>query len=234
MVTFAYSGRTRAGQTVSGERVADTLDGAVAALRREQILVTQINPVKDAAKAASPKTKSKGVSAKNLAVFTRQFSTMIDAGLPLVQCLDILGAQNDNPAFKKVIYDVKMTVETGTTFAEALKKHPKVFDTLFVNLVAAGETGGILDSIMNRLATYIEKNMKLVKQIKSALTYPTVVVVVSIAVVSALLLFVIPTFEKMFRDFGGTLPALTQAVIDMSRFAQAWAPVIFPVLIGAG
>src|SRR5262245_9163730 len=180
MATFAYSGRTRAGQTVTGERVADSIDGAVAALRREQILVTQINPVKEATKAAGPKAfKAKSVSAKNLAVFTRQFSVMIDAGLPLVQCLEILGSQEEDKNFSQVILATRQDVESGASLADAMRKHPKAFDALFTNMVAAGEAGGILDTILKRLATYIEKAVKLKGQVKSAMIYPVAVIVIA-------------------------------------------------------
>src|SRR5688572_5886923 len=161
MATFAYSGRTRAGQNVAGERIADTMDAAVAALRRDQILVTQINPVKEKASAKPVGVKSKKVAAKNLAVFTRQFSVMIDAGLPLVQCLEILGTQEEDKNFAAVILATRGDVESGMSLADAMKRHPKTFDPLFTNMIAAGEAGGILDTILKRLATYIEKAVKL-------------------------------------------------------------------------
>src|SRR5688572_9090829 len=155
MATFAYSGRTRAGQNVTGERVADNMDAAVAALRRDQILVTQINPVKEKA-AAAPKTlKAKTVKPKSLAIFTRQFSVMIDAGLPLVQCLEILGTQEEDKHFAQAILATRADVESGASLADAMRKHPKTFDPLFTNMIAAGEAGGILDTILKRLATYI-------------------------------------------------------------------------------
>ncbi|HKE88674.1 MAG TPA: type II secretion system F family protein [Vicinamibacterales bacterium] len=231
MVTFAYSGRTRAGQTVSGERVADTLDGAVAALRREQILVTQINPVKDAAKAAAPKTKSKGVSAKNLAVFTRQFSVMIDAGLPLVQCLDILGSQEEDKNFSAVIRATRTDVESGASLADAMRKHPKTFDALYTNMVAAGEAGGILDTILKRLATYIEKAVKLTGQVKSAMTYPVAVILIAAIVVGVILWKVIPTFASLFAGLGAQLPLPTRIVIALSNGLVRFMPF---VLIGIG
>ena len=231
MVTFAYSGRTRAGQTVSGERVADTLDGAVAALRREQILVTQINPVKDAAKAAAPKTKSKGVSAKNLAVFTRQFSVMIDAGLPLVQCLDILGSQEEDKDFSAVIRATRTDVESGASLADAMRKHPKTFDALYTNMVAAGEAGGILDTILKRLATYIEKAVKLTGQVKSAMTYPVAVILIAAIVVGVILWKVIPTFASLFAGLGAQLPLPTRIVIALSNGLVRFMPF---VLIGIG
>src|SRR5689334_13686410 len=194
MATFAYSGRTRAGQTVTGERVADSIDGAVAALRREQILVTQINPVKEAAKAAAgPKArKAKGVSAKNLAGFTRKFSVMIYAGHPLVQCLDILGTQEEDKNFSAVILATRTAVESGASLADAMKRHPKAFDALFTNMVAAGEAGGILDTILKRLATYIEKAVKLKSQVKSAMVYPVAVILIAGIVVGVILWKVIP------------------------------------------
>ncbi|HCF59777.1 MAG TPA: pilus assembly protein PilC [Myxococcales bacterium] len=170
-----------------------------------------------------------GVSQKDLVIFTRTFATMIDAGLPLVQCLELLAGQTPNPAFKKVLFEVKAKVEAGSTFAEALKEHPKVFDQLYVHLVSAGEIGGILDTILNRLAAYIEKNQKLVRKVKGALTYPVLVIGAGVLVMAVLLVKVIPTFEKMFKDFGGALPAPTQIVVDLSKWMQAY---IFHVIVG--
>src|SRR2546427_12399180 len=187
MPTFAYSGRTRGGQTVNGERAADTMDAAVAALRREQILVTRITPSKAKEEAATTTKKlgklTKGVSAKNLAVFTRQFSVMIDAGLPLVQCLDILGNQEADKNFAAVILQTRADVESGASLADAMRKHPKTFDPLFTNMIAAGEAGGILDTILKRRATYIEKAVKLAGQVKSAMIYPIAVIVIAGGVV---------------------------------------------------
>src|SRR5262245_34794890 len=166
MPTFAYSGRTRGGQTVAGERIAETVDAAVAALRREQILVTRINPAKGKAESTPKAGKlNKRVKAKNLAVFTRQFSVMIDAGLPLVQCLDILGTQEEDRNFAAVIGQTRADVEAGASLADAMRKHPRTFDPLFTNMIAAGEAGGILDTILKRLATYIEKAVKLTGQV---------------------------------------------------------------------
>src|SRR2546426_3462059 len=173
MPTFAYSGRTRAGQSVAGQRAADTMDAAVAALRRDQILVTRINPVKErAAKKVAAGPRAKSVPAKNLAVFTRQFSVMIDAGLPLVQCLEILGTQEENKNFSSVILATRGDVESGMSLADAMKKHPKAFDPLFTNMIAAGEAGGILDTILKRLAAHIEKGVKLKGQGQSPMNYP--------------------------------------------------------------
>src|SRR3954466_2172682 len=220
MPTFAYSGRTRAGQNVTGERIADTMDAAVSALRREQINVTRITP--QAAKAdakAAPKAGKTGkkVAAKNLAVFTRQFSVMIDAGLPLVQCLDILGSQEDDKNFAAVILQTRSDVEGGASLADAMRKHPKTFDPLFTNMVAAGEAGGILDTILKRLATYIEKAVKLKGQVKSAMIYPVAVIVIAALVVGVILWKVIPTFAQLFAGLGADLPMPTRIVIWASK-----------------
>src|SRR5262245_61651353 len=219
MATFAYAGRTRGGETVSGEHVADSMDAAVAALRRNQILVTRINPVKEAvAKAKVVKAKrARGVAAKNLAVFTRQFSVMIDAGLPLVQCLEILGTQEEDKNFSGVILATRGDVESGMSLADAMKKHPKVFDSLFTNMIAAGEAGGILDTILKRLATYIEKAVKLKSQVQSAMIYPIAVIVIAGLVVGVILWKVIPTFASLFAGLGATLPLPTRIVIAASN-----------------
>jgi len=230
MATFAYSGRTRQGRTVTGERIAETMDGAVAALRREQILVTQISPLKEAAaKAAKPSGKS--VSAKNLAVFTRQFSVMIDAGLPLVQCLEILGTQEEDKNFASVILATRTDVESGASLADAMKKHPKAFDPLFTNMIAAGEAGGILDTILKRLATYIEKAVKLRGQVKSAMIYPIAVIVIAVVVVGVILWKVIPTFANLFAGLGAELPLPTRIVIAASNGLVRFMPF---VLVGIG
>ena len=230
MTNFAYSGRTRAGQTVTGERMADTMDAAVAALRREQILVTQINPLKDrAAKAAGLKGKS--VNAKNLAVFTRQFSVMIDAGLPLVQCLEILGTQEEDKRFSQTILATRGDVEAGMALADAMKRHPKTFDSLFTNMIAAGEAGGILDTILKRLSTYIEKNVKLKSQVKSAMVYPIAVISIAIIVVAVILWKVIPTFATLFEGLGAELPLPTRVVIALSNGLVAYMPFIIVGII---
>ena len=206
------------------------MDGAVAALRREQILVTQINPVKEAAaKAAKPSGKS--VSAKNLAVFTRQFSVMIDAGLPLVQCLEILGTQEEDKNFAAVILATRTDVESGASLADAMKKHPKAFDPLFTNMIAAGEAGGILDTILKRLATYIEKAVKLRGQVKSAMIYPIAVIVIAVVVVGVILWKVIPTFANLFAGLGAELPLPTRIVIAASNGLVRFMPF---VLVGIG
>ena len=235
MATFAYSGRTRAGQTVTGERIAESIDAAVAALRREQILVTTINPVKEAAKAAGPaKAKSRRVNAKNLAVFTRQFSVMIDAGLPLVQCLEILGTQEEDKNFSAVILATRGDVESGMSLADAMKRHPKTFDPLFTNMIAAGEAGGILDTILKRLATYIEKAVKLKAQVKSAMIYPVAVIVIAGLVVGVILWKVIPTFASLFAGLGATLPLPTRIVIAMSNGVVQFVPFVVPAVFALG
>jgi type IV pilus assembly protein PilC len=235
MPNFAYTGRTRAGQTVSGERAAETMDAASAALKREQIQVTKITPAKGGKDAAAKdKTEKVGklgkkVAAKNLAIFTRQFSVMIDAGLPLVQCLDILGTQEEDKNFAAVILDTRTSVESGASLAEAMKKHPKTFDPLFTNMIAAGEAGGILDTILKRLATYIEKAVKLAGQVKSAMIYPIAVVVIAGVVVGVILWKVIPTFAALFAGLGADLPLPTRIVIALSNNLVKFFPVIFIV-----
>ena len=237
MPTFAYSGRTRAGQTVSGERVADTMDAAVAALRREQIMVTRIDAAKAAKAAAEKKAKApkgRSVPSKNLAIFTRQFSVMIDAGLPLVQCLEILGRQETHKGFSAAILKVREDVEGGAALADAMKKHPKTFDSLYSNMIAAGEAGGILDTILKRLAVYIEKNVKLKGEVKSAMIYPVAVIVIAAVVVGAILWKVIPTFAALFSGLGAQLPAPTRIVIQASNMLvdYGWILIIVLGLIG--
>ena len=237
MPTFAYAGRTRAGQTVSGERTADTMDAAVAALRREQILVTRITPAKG--KEAAPAKQKTGklgkkVAAKNLAVFTRQFSVMIDAGLPLVQCLEILGTQEEDKNFAAVILQTRADVEGGASLADAMRKHPKTFDALFTNMIAAGEAGGILDTILKRLATYIEKAVKLAGQVKSAMIYPIAVMVIAGVVVGVILWKVIPTFASLFAGLGAELPLPTRFVIMLSNNLVTYFIPLAAVMGAAG
>ncbi|AJF06045.1 type II secretion system F family protein [Geoalkalibacter subterraneus] len=232
MAKFAWEGKTRAGQVQKGEMEGPNQAAVSATLRRQGIMPSNI---KERGKGLDRDLKIPGmepkVTTKDLVVFTRQFATMIDAGLPLVQCLDILGRQQDNKTFKKMLVQVKEDVEAGSTFADALKKHPKAFDELYVNLVAAGEVGGILDTILNRLAAYIEKALKLKKQIKGAMTYPATVVGIAFVVIAVILVFVIPTFEQMFADFGGALPAPTQFVINLSNFVQDYILAIIGGII---
>jgi type IV pilus assembly protein PilC len=233
MATFAFSGRTRAGQTITGERAADNVDAAVAALRRDQILVTQISPMKEkAAKAKGPKDKA--VAAKNLAIFTRQFSVMIDAGLPLVQCLEILGNQEEDKNFAAVILSTRGEVESGATLADAMRKHPKAFDALFTNMIAAGEAGGILDTILKRLAVYIEKAVKLKGQVKSAMIYPVAVILIAAVVVGVILWKVIPTFANLFAGLGAELPLPTRVVIALSNNLVRFGPFLIVGLVAAG
>jgi type IV pilus assembly protein PilC len=231
MATFAYSGRTRGGETVSGERVADSMDAAVTALRREQIQVTRIAPSKAKAEVRGKGKTNKTVAPKSLAVFTRQFSVMIDAGLPLVQCLDILGNQEEDRNFAEVILQTRSAVEGGAALADAMRKFPNAFDPLFTNMIAAGEAGGILDTILKRLATYIEKNVKLKAQVKSAMIYPTAVLVIAASVVTVILWKVIPTFAAMFAGLGADLPAPTRFVIWLSDTLVQYLPF---VLVGGG
>ena len=230
MPRFVWEGRTRGGGTMNGELDAPSEAFVVAQLRRQQIV-----PVRIKAKARDLSIKLPGfqkkVTRKDLAIFTRQFATMIDAGLPLVQCLDILGEQQEHDTFKKIILKVKEDVESGSTFADALKKHPKTFDELYVNLVAAGEVGGILDTILARLAAYIEKAMKLAKQIKGAMVYPSTILAVALVVTVVLLLYVIPIFGQMFADFGQDLPAPTVFVLGVSAFTRKYFLVILVAIV---
>ncbi|ORJ59129.1 type II secretion system F family protein [Geothermobacter hydrogeniphilus] len=227
MAKFAWEGKTRTGKVQKGTMEAPDQGAVTAALRRQGIMPSSI---KERGRGMDMEIRIPGlepkVTTKDLVVFTRQFATMIDAGLPLVQCLDILSRQQDNKTFKKILTEIKESVESGSTFADALAKHPKAFDELYVNLVAAGEVGGILDTILNRLAAYIEKALKLKKQVKSAMTYPATVVGIAVVVIGVILIFVIPQFEKMFHDFGGELPAPTQVVIALSNFIQHYILVI--------
>ncbi len=231
MPTFAFSGRTRGGESVNGERVGDTMDAVVAALRREQILVTRITPAQAAKGAGTIKVRPKAPPAKNLAVFTRQFSVMIDAGLPLVQCLDILGTQEEDKNFGAVILQTRADVEGGASLADAMKKHAKIFDPLYTNMIAAGEAGGILDGILKRLAVYIEKAVKLKSQVKSAMIYPIAVLVIAAAVVTAIMVFVIPTFKELFEGLGAQLPLPTVIVMKISEYMVRFLPFY---LIGIG
>ncbi len=232
MSEWVWEGRNRAGELQKGVIQADSERDVHLQLRQRNI---QPSKVKRKSKGFKMPSLGGSVSAAELVVFVRQFSTMIDAGLPLVQCLEILSSQEPNKTFKRVLTDVKNSVESGSTFADSLRRHPQVFDNLFVNLVAAGEIGGILDTILNRLATYIEKNVKLVRQVKGALTYPIGVLIVAVGVVFALLKWVIPTFEKMFADFGNAkLPTLTQIVINASNWFQANWYFVAAAAVGAG
>ena len=216
---------------VSGRMAAKTDSEVMDRLRQQQITASKIKKMPMEINITLPNFG--GVNRRTLVIFTRQFATMIDAGLPLVQCLDILASQEANKAFQKVLFEVKGNVESGSTFADALKKHPRIFDDLFVNLVAAGEVGGILDTILNRLAKYIEKAAQLRRKIKAAFTYPIAIFCVSILVMVILLWKVIPTFKNMFEDMGNSeLPGPTQLVIDMSEWFGANWYILFGVTAG--
>jgi len=216
MPVFIWEGRTRNGEARKGETEAANEQALTSALRGQQITLSKAKKKSRELKLELPFMS--GVGTKDLVVFTRQFATMIDAGLPLVQCLDILGSTTDNKKFSTVLLDVKSTVESGETFSKSLARHPKVFDNLFTNLVAAGETGGILDTIMNRLAIFIEKSQKLQRRIKGAMVYPIAILLITALILSVLMIKVIPTFEKMFKDFGaGSLPAPTRILIALSH-----------------
>jgi type IV pilus assembly protein PilC len=221
MPTFVYEGRSRTGETRRGSIEAESEAVALQRLRTENITVTK---VQKKGRDLGGLSFGSPVSEKELVVFTRQFATMIDAGLPLVQCLDILASQAENKAFKKILDDVKAHVESGATFSDALKRHPKVFDELYCNLIAAGEVGGILDTILQRLGSYIEKAMKLKRQVRGAMVYPVAVLVVAVIVIVVMLWKVIPVFERMFKEFkSGSLPAPTQFVINLSNgFISNW------------
>ena len=203
------------------------MENAVAALRREQVLVTKITPMKSkAAPVVKPGRRGKRVNAKNLAIFTRQFSVMIDAGLPLVQCLEILGGQEEDKNFAGVILQTRSDVESGAALAEAMRKHPGAFDGLYVNMVAAGEAGGILDTILKRLSVYIEKNVKLKSQVKAAMVYPVAVIGIAVVVIAVILWKVIPTFATLFAGLGAELPLPTRIVIWMSEALVKFMPFL--------
>src|ERR1700686_42890 len=216
---WVWEGKNRQGELKKGEMEAADEGAVQQRLRAMQLVNTK---VKRKLTFGFKMPDLRTISQKDIVIFTRQFATMIDAGLPLVQCIDILASQLDNMAFREVLTKVKIKVESGSTLADALGDHPKVFDTLYVQLVSAGEIGGILDTILNRLCVYIEKNEKLKGKVKAAMIYPSVVLFVAGLVTVVLLLFVTPTFEKMFKDFGGVMPAPTQFIIDLSKFLQHW------------
>jgi type IV pilus assembly protein PilC len=228
MPAFVWKGKNRDGKAVSGERVADNKEAVMALLRREQILVSSVK--EKGREMALPKFGG-GVPAKELAIFVRQFSVMIDAGLPLVQCLEILGSQQENKTFAKILQQTRMDVEGGATLADAMRKHPKAFDDLFVNMIAAGEAGGILDTILKRLATYIEKAVKLKAQVKGAMVYPIAVITIAGIVIAVILWKVIPTFASMFEGLGATLPLPTRIVIAASNWFVRLLPFLVVFLV---
>src|SRR5579864_9239985 len=228
MPSFVWKGRTRAGQPQEGQLLADSQAAAIAVLRRQQIQVTTIREKGREIKLL-PRIP-RGIGQKRVAIFTRQFSVMLDAGLPLVQCLEILGEQEENRGFQTIIQQVRSDVESGSSLADSMRKHPKAFDNLYVNMVAAGEAGGILDGILQRLSTYIEKAVKLKSQVKSALIYPVSVICIAVLVVGVILWKVIPTFASLFSGLGATLPLPTRVVIAASDFLVRF--IIF-IVIGA-
>jgi len=214
---FQWSGKTVRGTIESGEMVAATREEVIALLRKRNITATVVT--EKTKKSLLGKLSLGGkVKDKDIVIFTRQFATMIDAGLPLVQALEILSSQVESKTLGKTLSQVKVDVESGATYADALKKHPRLFSELYVNMVAAGEAGGILDTILNRLASYIEKAMKLKKKVKGAMVYPAVVSSIAVLVIAIIMIFVVPTFAKMFAQLGGTLPLPTRIIINMSNF----------------
>jgi type IV pilus assembly protein PilC len=233
MAEFTWEARGRTGELRAGTMVAENIEAVNTRLRKQNL-----NPVKVKKKPFAINIKlGTGVDTKDLVTFTRLFATMIDAGLPLVQCLEILAGQQPKPAFAAVLKDIKNSVEGGSTFSDALRKHPRIFDELFVNLIGAGEAGGILDSILSRLSIYLEKRQKLVRQVKGALSYPTIVFFIAMGVMAVMLTFVIPAFEGMFAEFGGgkdNLPALTRFMVALSHGFVTYLPITVVVCIGIG
>lgn len=231
MAEFTWEARTRAGEVRRGSMAADDEDAVGNKLRQQNLVVVS---VKKKAFEFGRIQFGTGVTTKDLVTFTRLFATMIDAGLPLVQCLEILASQQSNARFAVVLRDIKASVEQGSSFSDALRRHPRVFDELFVNLVQAGEAGGILDSIMNRLSVYLEKRQKLVRQVRGALGYPIIVFLIAIGVMVVMLTFVIPAFENMFAEFGGgpeALPWITRFMVGISHGFISWLPFIVVTLL---
>lgn len=233
MPTFEWKGTGRNGQVQSGVLVADSKDTVVTMMRRQQVVVTAVK--EKGKEIAVPKFGGK-VPPQLVAIFTRQFSVMIDAGLPLVQCLEILGGQQENKAFKRALITIRGDVEAGSSLADAMRKHPKIFNDLFTNMVAAGEAGGILDTILQRLAQYIEKAVKLNSQVKSAMIYPVGVISIAAIVIAVILWKVIPVFAALFAGLGAELPLPTRVVISLSNFiADFWWLIggsIFAIITG--
>src|SRR3954466_5135698 len=229
MPVFTFTGTDAAGKKISGERAAENKGVLEAALKRERISAKKIT--EKGKEFALPKIGGSKVGTKDIAIFFRQFSVMIDAGLPLVQCLEILGANQENPAFKNCLAGVRSSVEGGSTLANAMRGFPKIFDDLTVNMIEAGETGGILDTILQRLATYVEKAVKLKGAIKSASIYPSSVIGIALVVVAGLLKFVVPTFANLFAGLGVPLPLPTKIVMGLSAFVQNfwWGLIGLPV-----
>lgn len=228
MPVYTYRGTNRAGATVSGELSAPSKNDLQNLLRRQQITPSKMS---EKGREFNIPTFGGGVSAKELAIFTRQFSVMIDAGLPLVQCLEILAGQQENKIFQKVLTNTRSSVEGGATLSAAMRQSPKVFDPLYVNMVEAGETGGILDTILQRLSSYIEKNVKLQRAVKSALVYPVGVLTIAAGVIILLLWKVVPIFATLFAGLGVALPLPTRIVITMSNIVGSWFGFLFLVAI---
>jgi type IV pilus assembly protein PilC len=229
MPSFVWKGKSRSGQIQEGQLLADTRDAAMLVLRRQQIQITSIREKGREIKLI-PRIP-RGIGSKRVAIFTRQFSVMLDAGLPLVQCLEILGDQEENRTFQAVIQQVRTDVESGASLADSMRKHPKAFDALFTNMVAAGESGGILDIILQRLSVYIEKAVKLNSQVKSALIYPVSIIVIAALVVFIILWKVIPVFAQLFAGLGGEMPLLTRMVISASNFVADYFFLIVIVVV---
>lgn len=230
MANYEWKGRDRNGSPQSGVLVADSKEAVISALRRQQIVVTT---VKEKGKEIALPRLGGGIKSKDVAIFTRQFSVMIDAGLPLVQCLDILSQQQENKSFQKILFQIREDVEAGSSLAEAMRKHPQAFDDLYVNMVAAGEAGGILDTILQRLSVYIEKAVKLKTQVRSALIYPVAVISIAVIVVYVILWKVIPVFSSLFEGLGAELPFLTLWVVALSKFIGRFWWLIFLVVAAA-
>ncbi len=220
---FQWSGKNPKGIIESGEMAASSKEEVIAKLRNNNLIPTAVAEKK---KTGGLSFSLRGITDKDLVVFTRQFATMIDAGLPLVQALEILSSQVENKTLAKTIAQVKVDVEAGSTYADALRKHPRVFSELYVNMVAAGESGGIMDTILNRLAAYIEKAMKLKKQVRGAMIYPAVVTAIAILVIAVIMIYVVPTFTQMFAQLGGTLPMPTRIVVAMSDFMSGIGGIV--------
>jgi type IV pilus assembly protein PilC len=228
--TYLWKGRSPSGELLSGEYATESKEDLVSYLRKRKIIITSVREKSSQIKLNLP--GSKRVKVKDIGVFTRQFATMINAGLPMVQCLDILAQQTEQQFLRDSVSKVMSDVEGGSTLAEAMGRHPKVFNQLYVNMVEAGEAGGILDVILNRLAVFLEKLDQLQRKVKGALTYPAVVAVVALGATSFMLMFIIPTFAKMFSDFGGKLPLPTQIVIGLSDFLRGYWWAIVAVVSG--
>ena len=230
MPNFVWRGKKRAGAVMEGTQLADTRDAAMAALRRQNITVTNIRE-KGREIPFLPKLPIR-IAQKRVAIFTRQFSVMLDAGLPLVQCLEILGEQEENKNFRSIIISVRTDVESGASLADAMRKHPLAFDDLYVNMIAAGEAGGILDVILQRLSIFIEKIVRLKSQVKSALIYPAAVITIAAGVVYVILWKVIPVFAQLFSGVGSEMPFLTRMVIGASNLVGRFSIFLLPLIIG--